>query len=244
MEVGPTLHYFMGGIRVDAESQMTNVPGLFACGECSAGMHGANRLGGNSLSDLLVFGKLAGGGASDYCRSLGAMPMVDQEQAVEIIRNATSILNREQGENPYLIHDDLRDTMQDKVGIVRAEEELTEGIEALERLKVRYQQVKADGASQYNPGWHEALSIRNLLITSEAVAKAALMRKESRGGHTRLDYEGEREEWSNANVIIRKGTDGEMLVNRLERPDPPEHLRKIAYSELSDLETSIKTESK
>lgn len=244
MEVGPTLHYFMGGIRVDAESQMTNVPGLFACGECAAGMHGANRLGGNSLSDLLVFGKLAGMGASEYCRSLEHMPTPDNQQVVEIIRNATSILNREQGENPYLIHDDLRDTMQDKVGIVRAEAELSEGIEALEGLKIRYQQVKADGASQYNPGWHEALSIRNLLITSEAVARAALMRKESRGGHTRLDYEGEREEWSNANVIIRKGTDGEMLVNRVERPDPPEHLRKIAYSELSDLEASIKTESK
>ncbi|GJM30371.1 MAG: succinate dehydrogenase flavoprotein subunit [Cyclobacteriaceae bacterium] len=244
MEVGPTLHYFMGGIRVDADSQMTNVPGLFACGECSAGMHGANRLGGNSLSDLLVFGKLAGVGASDYCRGLDAMPTLDADQVISIIRNATSILNREQGENPYLIHDDLRDTMQTKVGIVRAETEIMEGIEALEQLKKRYQQVKADGASQYNPGWHEALSVRNLLITSEAVARAALLRKESRGGHTRLDYEGEREEWSNANVVISKGSDGEMQVNRVERGDPPEHLKKIAYAELSELESTIKIEGK
>ena len=242
MEVGPTLHYFMGGIRVDADSQMTNVPGLFACGECSAGMHGANRLGGNSLSDLLVFGKLAGTGASEYSRSMTGTPLVDDDQVIAIIRNATDILNRESGENPYLIHDDLRDTMQLKVGIVRTDSDLKEGIDAIEQLKTRYAQVKADGASQYNPGWHEALSIRNLLITSEAVAKSALMREESRGGHTRLDYEGERDTWSNANVVVRKGADGNMLVQREERPAPPEALKEIAYSELSDLEASIKSE--
>ena len=135
MEVGPTLHYFMGGIRVDADSQMTKVPGLFACGECSAGMHGANRLGGNSLSDLLVFGKLAGAGASEYCRSQQNTPQVDSEQVISIIRNATSILNRERGENPYLIHDDLRETMQSKVGIVRTESDLMEGIDALQGAK-------------------------------------------------------------------------------------------------------------
>ena len=239
MEVGPTLHYFMGGIRVDADTQMTNVPGLFACGECSAGMHGANRLGGNSLSDLLVFGKLAGTGASAYARSIANSPEIDDQQVIGIIRNATDILNRERGENPYLIHDDLRDTMQQKVGIVRTESDLKEGIEEINQLKSRYSTVKADGASQYNPGWHEALSIRNLLITSEAVAKSALLREESRGGHTRLDYEGERDNWSNANVVIKKGSDGQMVVERNERPEPPEHLKKIAYAELTDLEASI-----
>jgi len=243
MEVGPTLHYFMGGIRVDADSQMTNVAGLFACGECSAGMHGANRLGGNSLSDLLVFGKLAGSGASDYCRSMSSQPSTDSEQIIKIIRNATAILNREGGENPYLIHDDLRETMQNKVGIVRSQAEMLEGVEQLEKLKSRYLKVKAEGTSQYNPGWHEALSVRNLLITSEAVARAAIMRKESRGGHTRLDYEGEREEWSNANVVIQKGADGAMEVRRVERDDPPEYLRKIAHAELSELESSIKSEA-
>lgn len=244
MEVGPTLHYFMGGIRVDADTQMTNVPGLFACGECSAGMHGANRLGGNSLSDLLVFGKLAGTGASDYCRGLAATPAVDPDRVITIIRSATSILNREQGENPYLIHDDLRDTMQLKVGIVRTESDLLEGIDELQELKKRYLTVKADGASQYNPGWHEALSVRNLLITSEGVARAALMRQESRGAHTRLDYEGERKEWSNANIVVRKGADGTMIVERVDREEPPEHLKAIAYSELSELEASIQTERK
>ena len=239
MEVGPTLHYFMGGIRVDADTQMTNVPGLFACGECSAGMHGANRLGGNSLSDLLVFGKLAGAGASEYARSMPNSPVINDEQVIGIIRNATDILNRERGENPYLIHDDLRETMQQRVGIVRTESDLKEGIDEINKLKSRYLTVKADGASQYNPGWHEALSIRNLLITSEAVAKSALLREESRGGHTRLDYEGERDNWSNANVVIKKGSDGQMVVERRERPEPPEHLKKIAYAELTDLEASI-----
>ncbi len=244
MEVGPTLHYFMGGIRVDADSQMTNVPGLFACGECSAGMHGANRLGGNSLSDLLVFGKLAGTGATDYCRSLGQAPQVDAHQVTQIIRSATDILNRESGENPYLIHDDLRETMQDKVGIVRTDEDLKQGIDQLEVLKQRYQKVKAEGTSQYNPGWHEALSMRNLLITSEAVAKAALLRTESRGAHTRLDHEGESDQWLQVNVVIKKGTDGTMDVQKVSRPQPPQELQQVANSELEDLEAAIAAEAK
>ncbi len=244
MEVGPTLHYFMGGIRVDADSQMTNVPGLFACGECSAGMHGANRLGGNSLSDLLVFGKLAGTGATDYCRSLSQAPQVEAHQVTQIIRSATDILNRESGENPYLIHDDLRETMQDKVGIVRTDEDLKQGIDQLEVLKQRYQKVKAEGTSQYNPGWHEALSMRNLLITSEAVAKAALLRTESRGAHTRLDHEGESDQWLQANVVIKKGTDGSMDVQKVPRPQPPQELQQVANAELEDLEAAIAAEAK
>jgi len=239
MEVGPTLHYFMGGIRVDADTQMTNVPGLFACGECSAGMHGANRLGGNSLSDLLVFGHLAGQGASDYCTQLTSNPTVDGDQIKQIIRNATDILNRENGKNPYLMHEDLKLCMQEYVGIVRREEDLEKGIARLEQLKADYKEVKADGSSQYNPGWHQAISMRNLLITSEAVAKAAHLRKESRGAHTRLDYEGEREEWLQVNVVIKKGSDGHMVVNKVNRNEPSEELRAIATASLEELESGI-----
>src|SRR5688572_17448751 len=165
MEVGPTLHYFMGGVRVDADSQQTKVPGLFACGECAAGMHGANRLGGNSLSDLIVFGKLAGDGAKDYVGALSSTPKADDEQIKVAIRGATEILNRESGENPYLLHEKLQDVMSKGVGIVRKKDELEAAISELEQLKDQAKTMKAPGASQYNPGWHEALSMRSLLIT-------------------------------------------------------------------------------
>ena len=179
---------------MNPDTQMSTVPGLFACGECAGGMHGANRLGGNSLSDLLVFGRLAGVGANDYIKSMNGAPAIDEEQVTKIIRTATDILNREKGENPYLLHEALQDTMQDNVGIVRIEDELSKGIEDIQKIKEAYKNVKAQGASQFNPGWHEALGMRNLLITAEAVARAAHIRQESRGAHTRLDFEGEREE--------------------------------------------------
>ena len=236
MEVGPTLHYFMGGIRVDADTQQTNVPGLFACGECAAGMHGANRLGGNSLSDLLVFGKLAGDGAAAYIDHLGTMPALDGDQVEAIRRRATDILNRESGTNPYLIHEALQKVMQADVGIVRTAEELEAGLEKLEDLKKEAAQVKAPGASQYNPGWHEALDLYSLLVTSEAVARAALMREESRGAHTRLDFEGEREAWGQVNIIIQKSDDG-MQVHKVPRPEPPEALAAVAYASLEELES-------
>ncbi|HMB90380.1 MAG TPA: FAD-binding protein, partial [Rhodothermales bacterium] len=236
MEVGPTLHYFMGGIRVDAETQQTNVPGLFACGECAAGLHGANRLGGNSLSDLLVFGKLAGDGTAAYIDDLGAMPTLDGDQVEAIRRRATDILNRESGTNAYLIHETLQDVMQHDVGIVRTAEELEAGLEKLVELKKEAAQVKAPGASQYNPGWHEALDLYSLLITSEAVARAALLREESRGAHTRLDFEGERKEWGQVNIIVQKDDDG-MQVRKVPRPEPPEDLAAIAYASLEELES-------
>ncbi|MBW8049213.1 MAG: fumarate reductase/succinate dehydrogenase flavoprotein subunit [Cytophagales bacterium] len=239
MEVGPTLHYFMGGIRVNADTQMSNVPGLFACGECAGGMHGANRLGGNSLSDLLVFGKLAGEGAVEYTRSISTASTIDKSQVEQIIKNATDILNRERGKNPYLVHEDLQDVMQNRVGIVRTEEELKKGINELERLKKDLREVKADGASQYNPGWHEALSLRNLLITSEAVARAALTREESRGAHTRLDYEGERDEWLKVNVVVKKDKDGNMQVEKVLRPEPPQELKRIADASIEELEEEV-----
>lgn len=236
MEVGPTLHYFMGGIRVDADSQMTKVPGLFACGECGAGLHGANRLGGNSLSDLIVFGKLAGEGAAKYVSGLPATPKADDAQIKAAFRSATDILNRESGENPYLLHDELADMMQQKVGIIRDGKELEEGIETLQELKARAKNVKAHGASQYNPGWHEALALHSLLVTSEAVARAGHMRQESRGAHTRLDFEGEREEWGKVNIVVRKGEDGEMKVEKVQRAEPPKELAAVAYASLEELE--------
>ena len=237
MEVGPTLHYFMGGIRVDPDSQQTNVPGLFACGECAAGLHGANRLGGNSLSDLLVFGQLAGGGAHAYVRELDRRPSVDDAQVDAIVRRATDILNRESGANPYLIHERLQQVMQQYVGIVRTEEDLMKGLMELDALKAEAAGVKAHGASQYNPGWHEALDLHSLLITSEAVARAALMRQESRGAHTRLDYEGERDEWGRYNIVIARADHG-MRVEKVARPDPPETLAAIAFATLEELEQS------
>jgi succinate dehydrogenase / fumarate reductase flavoprotein subunit len=236
MEVGPTLHYFMGGIRVDADTQQTNVPGLFACGECAAGLHGANRLGGNSLSDLIVFGRLAGIGAADYVSALGTTPRADDGQIREAFREATDILNRESGENPYLLHEALQEVMSTYVGIVRTGEELQTAVEQLGALKARAQNLKAPGASQYNPGWHEALSVKSLLIVGEAVARSAYVREESRGAHTRLDFEGERDEWARFNVVTKKGSGGEMQVVTVERPDPPPELAAIAYATLEELE--------
>ncbi|TNE84453.1 MAG: fumarate reductase/succinate dehydrogenase flavoprotein subunit [Deltaproteobacteria bacterium] len=238
MQVGPTFHYMMGGIRVDADSQMTKVPGLFACGECAAGLHGANRLGGNSLSDLLVFGRLAGVGAKEFIDANSDLPAVDHEQAKRIIRSATDILNREDGENPYVIHEALRDVNQDCVGIYRTAEGLAEGVEKQRELAARAKNVKAYGTSQYNAGWHEALDLPNLFCISEAIARSALMREESRGGHTRVDFEGERAEWSKVNIICYQGDNGEMIVEKVERGPEPEHLSKIARATLEELEGS------
>jgi len=239
MEVGPTCHYFMGGIKVEADTTMSNVEGLFACGECAAGMHGANRLGGNSLSDLLVFGSLAGKGAAEYANGLSAYPEVSEEDVNAIIKNATDILNRESGENPYLLHEELQATMQENVSIVRIKDDLEKGIEELEKIKARYDNIKAPGASQFNPGWHEALSLRNLLITTEAVARAALMREESRGAHSRVDFPGESAEWLKYNIVLRKGGDGKMDVRKVERPEPDAELKRIGESVLEELEKEV-----
>jgi succinate dehydrogenase / fumarate reductase flavoprotein subunit len=236
MEVGPTLHYFMGGIRVDADTQQTNVPGLFACGECAAGLHGANRLGGNSLSDLIVFGRLAGLGVAAYLSELSSTPRADDAQITAAFREATDILNRESGENPYMMHEALQEVMSTNVGIVRTGEELQTAVEQLKELKVRAQNLKAPGTSQYNPGWHEALSLKSLLIVGEAVARAAYLREESRGAHTRLDFEGEREECARFNIVTKRGPGGEMQVGKVDRAEPPEELAAIAYATLEELE--------
>jgi succinate dehydrogenase / fumarate reductase flavoprotein subunit len=237
MEVGPTLHYFMGGIRVEAESQQaTTVPGLFACGECAAGLHGANRLGGNSLSDLLVFGRLAGVGAVEYVRGLKKKPAVDETQIRNVFRNATDILNRESGTNPYVVQETLQELMQSNVGIVRTGTELERAIERLAVLGGEARNVKAHGTSQYNPGWHAAIALHSLLVVSEAVARAALMREESRGAHTRIDFEGERDEWLQYNIVIRKDNSGRMHVEKVKRPPAPPDLEAIANAKIEDLE--------
>tara|TARA_B100000315_G_C14361822_1_gene488814 strand:- start:73 stop:774 length:702 start_codon:yes stop_codon:yes gene_type:complete len=232
----------MGGIKVDANTQMSRVPGLFSCGECSGGMHGANRLGGNSLSDLLVFGKLSGDGADNYIRGISNIPNINDEQVIAIIRGATDILNRESGNNPYLLREELQNSMQNNVGIVRTKKLLRDGIEELERIKNTYKKVKADGASQYNPGWHEALALRNLIITAESVARSAFMREESRGAHTRVDFPGEQDEWLDYNVIIFKGDNGSMLAKRNKRDTPDPELVRIANLSIDELEKEVAAE--
>ena len=239
MEVGPTLHYFMGGVKVDANTQMTRVPGLFACGECAAGVHGANRLGGNSLSDLLVCGKLAGSGAVNYIKSINNNHNLNNDAVQKIIRSATDILNREKGENPYLIHEDLQELMQNNVGIVRTDELLSEGLDELSNLWKKFNNVKADGASQFNPGWHQAISLRNLLVTAESVARAAKMREESRGAHTRVDFEGERDEWLQYNIVISKSNEGAMIVDKVMRDEPDPELKRIAELSIEELENEV-----
>ena len=238
MEVGPTLHYFMGGARVDSDTQMTTVPGLFAAGEVAAGMHGANRLGGNSLSDLLVFGRLSGIGAAQYVRGLGNVPRVEEDAVRAAVRRATEVLNRDTGTNPYAVHEDLQGLMGRYVGIVRAEGDLKVALVELERLKADAARVRAPGASQYNAAWHEALDLRALLVTAEAVTRAALVRQESRGAHTRVDYPGERQEWQNMNVIVRRGKDGRMETEVERRQEPPKTLAAIAYATIEDLEAN------
>jgi succinate dehydrogenase / fumarate reductase flavoprotein subunit len=235
MEVGPTLHYFMGGIRVNNDSQQTNVPGLFACGECAGGMHGANRLGGNSLSDLLVFGKLAGDGAAKYIKTLTGQLNCSNDEVSKIIKAATDILNRENGGNPYLVHEALQSIMQTFVSIVRTGEELEAGLEKLEKLKVDINEVSAHASAQYNPGWNEALDLKNLMVTAEAVTRAAQMRKESRGAHTRLDFPGERDEGLEYNIVI-KNTKSGMSAEKVMRKDPPKELADIGFASLAELE--------
>jgi succinate dehydrogenase / fumarate reductase flavoprotein subunit len=236
MEVGPTLHYFMGGIRVDADTQATSVPGLFACGECTSGVHGANRLGGNSLSDLLVFGKLAADGAAEFIKREPRSASVSQNQVESILRRARDPLNREKGLNPFMVHEDLQAVMQRYVGIVRTRAELEKALQELKRLEGDAANAKAHATSQYNPGWNEALDLSNLLVTAEAVTRSALEREESRGAHTRVDFADERDEWLKVNVVVRKGEDGRMQVRKATRPEPPKELAEIARATLEALE--------
>ena len=203
MEVGPTLHYIMGGVRVDADTAATTLDGLYAAGEVAAGMHGANRLGGNSLSDLLVFGRRAGLAAADYAKR-GAAPRIDEAQLGAYADGIAAPFQRSGNENPYQIQADLQDTMQELVGIIRTKSELEEALVRIERLRARAARVRVPGTRVYNPGWHLALDLENLIGVSEAVTRSALVRTESRGGHTREDYPKADPEWGTKNVVTRK----------------------------------------
>ncbi len=218
MEVGPTTHYVMGGVRVDGETQMSNVPGLFAAGEVAAGLHGANRLGGNSLSDLLVFGKLAGEHAAAFAKSAPA-PRVRDEDVVAGTAAALAPLERQGAESPpelspYKIQSDLQTMMQAQAGIVRNAADLAGAIEKLDGLKQRAARVSAGGNREYNPGWHTALDLGNLLTVSEAVARAGLLREESRGAHFREDKPAKDEAWGKVNIVLKRGADGHMQIEK------------------------------
>ena len=230
MEVGPTTHYAMGGIRVDGDTQMSTVQGLFAAGECAGGMHGANRLGGNSLSDLLVFGKRAGEYAAEFAKENGATG-VDDSAIADTIQWALAPIERQEaegsGESPYQIQYDLQDTMQELVGIVRTQEEMDQAVEKIAALKQRADQAAAPGNREYNPGWHTALDLHNLLTISEAVARAAARRQESRGAHFREDYPDKDEEWGKTSLVVKKGGDGTMEVSREPVMDIPAELQAI-----------------
>ncbi|HYW14185.1 MAG TPA: fumarate reductase/succinate dehydrogenase flavoprotein subunit [Longimicrobium sp.] len=227
MEVGPTTHYVMGGIRVDGDTQMSTVPGLFAAGECAAGLHGANRLGGNSLSDLLVFGKRAGEHAAAFAREHGA-GTADPAQAEAAARMALAPFDRgAAGEGPYAVQHDLQEMMQDLVGIVRREDEMLRALEGLQALKERASRVGVAGNREYNPGWHTALDLPNLLTVSEAVTRCALERRESRGGHFRDDHPEKDEAYGTFNLVLRRGPDGEMRMTREPIPPLPPELQQI-----------------
>ncbi|HTM50420.1 MAG TPA: fumarate reductase/succinate dehydrogenase flavoprotein subunit [Bryobacteraceae bacterium] len=227
MEVGPTTHYMMGGVKVDGDSQMSSVPGLFAAGEVAAGLHGANRLGGNSLSDLLVFGKRAGEFAADFARHNGAAS-VDQTQIESVTRAALGPFERgPAGENPYQIQYELQHSMQDLVGIVRTESEMTQALEVIAQLRARAARAGIAGNRQYNNGWHTAMDLDNMLEVSEAVTRAALLRKESRGAQFRDDYPEKDSEWGKYNIVVHKGTDGGMRVEKCPVHPMPSELAKI-----------------
>ena len=229
MEVGPTMHYIMGGIRVDADTTATTVPGLFAAGECAGGMHGANRLGGNSLSDLLVFGRRAGLGAAADAAEQNSVPEIDEDQIEEVVAKMREPFGRD-GEGPYEVHSDLQEMMQKNVGIIRTETELDDAVNQLKDLKDRSKKVMVSGHQQYNPGWHLAMDLESLVTVSEAIARAAYMRKESRGGHTRDDYPTPSEEWGNQNISISQGNDGEMEARITPLPEMPAEL-KVLFEE-------------
>lgn len=226
MEIGPTTHYMMGGIRVDGDTQMSTVPGLFAAGECAAGLHGANRLGGNSLSDLLVFGKRAGEFAAKFAKENNA-GKIDEQQIADAAKKALAPFEKDSGESPFHIQADLQEMMQELVGIVRKEEELQRAKEYLEIMKQRSVHVHVTGNREFNPGWHTALDLENLLTVSEAVTLSAIERKESRGAHFREDYPKKDEQSGKFNLIIKKGMNGEMILGKEPIAEMRDDLKKI-----------------
>jgi succinate dehydrogenase / fumarate reductase flavoprotein subunit len=242
MEVGPTCHYVMGGVEVDPDTAQSVVPGLFAAGEVAGGMHGSNRLGGNSLSDLLVFGYRAGEGAADYVEGLAdKRPQVDEGQVDAAAERALSPFRGEGGENPYTVHMDLQQTMNDLVGIIRREPEMVEALDRLAVLKGRADGVVVEGHRQFNPGWHLALDLRNMLLVSECIARAALERQESRGGHTRDDYPGMDPLWRRVNLICGLDESGAGIALR-RQPLPAMREDLLGLFDRSELEKYLTTE--
>jgi succinate dehydrogenase / fumarate reductase flavoprotein subunit len=237
MEVGPTCHYVMGGVEVDPDTGAATVPGLFAAGECSGGMHGSNRLGGNSLSDLLVFGRRAGLGAASYVEELGERPALPQADVDEAVARAIAPFDAEvpdgEAENPYDIHSELQQSMNDLVGIIRKSEEIEEALQRLEKLKARAKNLVVKGGRKFNPGWHLAQDLRNMLLVSECVAKAALLRTESRGGHTRDDFPGMDSGWRNKLLVCTVDDNGVDVS-----PKPQEAMRQdlLELFEIGELE--------
>jgi succinate dehydrogenase / fumarate reductase flavoprotein subunit len=228
MEVGPTCHYMMGGIRVDAETAQSAVPGLFAAGEAAAGLHGANRLGGNSLSDLLVFGRRAGLAAANHAKQVSS-PAVNSAQ-IQQAEKALEPFQRKNGENPYAIHRDLQSTMQNLVGIFRNRDDVQRALGELEKLRQRLARVSVEGSRMFNPGWHLALELKSMLTVSEAVARSALLREESRGAHSRIDFPNLDPAWGSKNNIVRR--EGEaMRLRQDSRPELPEDLKQILAEE-------------
>jgi succinate dehydrogenase / fumarate reductase flavoprotein subunit len=228
MEIGPTTHYIMGGVRVDGDTQMSSVPGLFAAGECAAGINGANRLGGNSLSDLLVFGKRAGEYAAQFARNNKAA-VLDTSQVQSAVDDALKPFANAAagGENPYAVQTELQEMMQRLVGIVRTEPEMRQALGELASLNSRAAKAAVTGHREYNPGWHTALDLRHLLTVSEAITRSAIERKESRGGHFREDYPEKAAEFGTFNIVTKKTADGAMDVRRLPNPEMPAELRQI-----------------
>ena len=231
MEVGPTCHYTMGGIKVDPESQESNISGLFASGESAGGMHGSNRLGGNSLSDLLVFGKRSGEYAARYAADNPEFGAIDESELEQMATELLEPFDDGEGENPYTLHEELRTVMQELVGIVRTDEDLRAALDKIADLRERTKTVKVGGNIQFNPGWHLALDLKNMLDISEAVTRAGLERTESRGGHTREDYpDTDKEVWGKTNLVIRQA--GEAIeVHREPLPEMPDDLKSIVESE-------------
>jgi len=227
MEVGPTCHYMMGGVRVHPETQESSVAGLFAAGEVAGGMHGANRLGGNSLSDLLVFGKRAGESAAQHAQGRDFLGTISDDEVETTTRECLAFFDPDDGENPYTVHEELRSAMQQGVGIVRTEEDLTAALGQLQEFRSRAERVKVGGNIQYNPGWHLAMDLHNMIDISEVVARAALRRTESRGGHTREDYPDSEEEWGGRNLIVSQSAEGAIEIK--DEPLSP------MPAELSDL---------
>jgi succinate dehydrogenase / fumarate reductase flavoprotein subunit len=227
MEVGPTCHYVMGGVEVDPDTAAAKITGLYAAGEVAGGMHGSNRLGGNSLSDLLVFGRRAGASAASYAAEKKATPpRVTDEALSEARAAALAPLERQGGENPYTIHAELQESMNELVGIIRTESELQQALDKIGVFKARIQNLSVEGKRRYNPGWHLALDLPNMLTVSECIAKAALERHESRGGHTREDFPTPSPEWGALNLICSE-SDGAVSLTRQPLPQMPDDLATL-----------------